>query len=173
MRRAPMYVGIGDHDQFWPGAGALAEAFDIPENGRYTVAFGPVQIVHAGVRSDPEGVAFARDALAQPGFARRFVVIHTPLQPGDPMLPVLREGHVDAVFAGHLHRYERRIVGGVLTFTVGTGGQGPGELEFTPESADAETSLLDIGFLRVEIGADAVRYAFVDERGRVLDLVVV
>jgi hypothetical protein len=96
-----------------------------------------------------------------------------PLQPGDPILPLLRDGGVTAVFAGHLHRYERRTVEGVRTFTVGTGGQGPGDLEFTPESADADISLIDLGALLVDVAVDGtVAYTFVDERGRVLDRTV-
>ena len=74
-----------------------------------------------------------------------------------------------AVFSGHLHRYERRVVGGVLQFVVGTGGEGPGDERFTKATPDAVTSLLDYGALRVNVGADGVQYRFVDERGRVLD----
>jgi hypothetical protein len=169
LREAPMYVGLGDHDGFWPGPDSLVAAFGIPRDGRYVVAYGPIQVLHLGERSDAAAIALAREALARPGFARRFAVLHVPLQPGDPLLAVLRDGGVDAVFAGHLHRYERRVVDGVLNFTVGTGGQGPGDLEFTPETADSDVSLLDFGFLRVEAGEDAVRYAFIDERGQVLD----
>ena len=73
------------------------------------------------------------------------------------------------MFSGHLHRYERRVVDGILTFTVGTGGQGPGDLDRTRPTAQARVSLLDYGVLRVDAGADGVRFTFVDERGRVLD----
>jgi len=62
------------------------------------------------------------------------------------------------------------VVGGVLEFTVGTGGEGPGNLEFTKASPDALKSLLDFGALRVDVaGGTARSYAFIDERGRVLD----
>jgi hypothetical protein len=103
----------------------------------------------------------------------RFVVCHRPLQVGDPILPVLRDGEVDAVFSGHLHRYERRTVSGVQTFTVGTGGQGPGSLARTKASKGADVSLLDIGALTVEVRAGAIGYTYLDKRGAVLDHVVI
>ena len=173
MRNGPLYVGLGDHDGFLPGPGAISSAFDLPDGGRYAFRHGPVQVIVLGERSDPEGVELARQALAEAGPALRFVVVHVPLQPGDPILPVLRDGGVTAVFAGHLHRYERRTVEGLRTFTVGTGGKGPGDLEFTPVSADAEISLIDLGALLVDVAVDGtVAYTFVDERGRVLDRTV-
>ena len=108
-------------------------------------------------------------ALAQPGPRVRFVVLHRPVQPGDTILPLLRRAHVAAIIAGHLHRYERRAVGGIPEFVVGTGGEGPGAAEFTKRSPDAIVSLLDFGSLRVTVTANGVGYQFIDERGRVLD----
>jgi len=57
----------------------------------------------------------------------------------------------------------------VLNLTVGTGGQGPGDLEFTKRTPGSEVSLLDYGALRVDVAGGQVRYRFLDERGRVLD----
>jgi hypothetical protein len=85
------------------------------------------------------------------------------------MLPLLRRAHVAAVIAGHLHRYERRVVGGIPEFVVGTSGEGPGAAEFTKRSSDAIVSLLSFGSLRVTVTATGVGYQFIDERGRVLD----
>ena len=34
----PMYVCLGDHDNFWPGPGAISRAFDIPDGGRFVAA---------------------------------------------------------------------------------------------------------------------------------------
>ncbi len=97
------------------------------------------------------------------------MLLHRPLQPGNPLLADIKRAHVAAIIAGHLHRYERRVVGGVLQFTVGTGGEGPGEEAFTRPSKDARISLEDYGFLRVDVSRTGVRYRFVDERGRILD----
>jgi hypothetical protein len=58
----------------------------------------------------------------------------------------------------------------VLCLTVGTGGapRSDGD-EFTPESADAVVSIAEFGSLRADYGAGAIRYAFIDAAGAVLD----
>jgi hypothetical protein len=170
MRAAPLWAAVGEHDLVWRNASALIDALDSPGDGlRYTVRFGPIQIVVLGLQAGPFEREWAARELARGDPALRFVVVHRPLQPENPILPLLRRTGVAAVFAGHLHRYERRVLGGVLQFTVGTSGQGPGDLEFTEASVDAEVSLLDYGHLQVTAGAGGVEYAFLDERGRVLD----
>jgi predicted phosphodiesterase len=169
MRTAPMYVCLGDHDLFFPGPGALSKAFDLPEGGRFTVNHGHVQVVVLGDEpNDAEAIAFARKELAVAGPAVRFVACHRPLQIGDPILPVIRESGA-TVFSGHLHRYERRTVEGVQTFTVGTSGKGFGSLEHTKATAGADISLLDIGALMVDVRPDGVGYTYLDKLGRVLD----
>jgi predicted phosphodiesterase len=175
IANAPMYVCLGDHDTFFPGPEALSSAFDVPAGGRYAVRYGPIQIVILGDKpNDPEAIALARTALREPGPALRFVVCHRPLQSGAALLPVLRDAGVTAVFSGHLHRYERRTVDGVQTFTVGTGGQGYGSLEHTAVSPGSDISLLDIGALTVEVRPDrSVGCTFLDKHGSVLDHVVI
>jgi len=171
MANTPLYVCLGDHDKFFPGAGALSRAFDLPDGGRYTVRYGPIQLVVLGDEpNDAAAIALARTALAEPGPAVRFVICHRPLQTGDAILPVLREARVDAVFSGHLHRYERRTVDAVQTFTVGTGGQGYGSLEHTAVSPGSDISLLDIGALMVEVRRDrTIAFTYLDKHGTVLD----
>jgi hypothetical protein len=169
MRNAPVYVGLGDHEALPPGDGAIRDAFDLPPGGRYAVAHGTVQAVILGDRADAAGLAFARRALARPGFGHRFVVVHRPPRPGAPILRVAREAGVDAVISGHLHRYERRVVDGVRCFTVGTGGGRIGDDEFTRPTAGAQVSMTTHGHLRIDVAGDAVRYTFVDLTGRVAD----
>lgn len=173
MRGAPLYVCLGDHDNFFPGPGALSKAFDLPAGGRFTAHYGPIQVVILGDEpNEPEAIAFARKELREAGPAVRFLACHRPLQSGDPILPLLRESGA-TVFSGHLHRYERRTVDGVQSFTVGTGGQGPGSLARTKATPGADKSLLDIGALMVEVRADGVGYTYLDQDGRVLDHVVI
>jgi hypothetical protein len=173
MANAPLYVCLGDHDDFFPGPGALKKAFDLPASGRYSVDYGPIRVVVLGDRpNDPDAVAFARRELAADGPSVRFVACHRPLQPGGALLPVVRAARA-TVFSGHLHRYERRTVDGVQTFTVGTGGKGPGSLEHTKRSPGSAVSLLDIGALLVDVRPRDVSYTFVDKLGRVLDHVVI
>jgi hypothetical protein len=170
MRIAPLWAAVGEHDLVWRNASALIGALDSPGDGiRFTVRYGPVQVVVLGLQAGAGELAYARRALMERGPAVRFVVVHRPLQPGNPILPLLRRARVTAVFAGHLHRYERRVVDKVLQLTVGTGGQGPGSAENTPRSADAKVSLLDYGLLRVTVTPGGTDLAFVDEHGRVRD----
>jgi hypothetical protein len=170
MLEAPLWATLGEHDLIYSGGAAVTSALHLPApDGRYVVDYGPVQMVLLGLDDGPAEVAFARRALTTPGPSVRFVVLHRPVQPGDAILPLLRRTHVAAILAGHLHRYERRVVGGVLELVNGTGGEGPGAAEFTRPSADAIVSLLDYGSLRVTVAAGRIDYEFVAERGRVLD----
>ena len=174
MSEAPLIVGLGDHDMFIAAGGAaLAKAVGSPGDGlRYTYQYGPVQVIVLGVEGDAASVAYARQALAKPWDGPRFVVVHSALQPGDPLADVVR-GRVDAVFSGHLHRYERRTVDGVLSITAGNGGQGPGEASFTLASSDAAFTTTDYGFVRVVAAPRSVRIEMIDEAGAVRDTVTV
>ncbi|MDX6591291.1 MAG: tartrate-resistant acid phosphatase type 5 [Gaiellales bacterium] len=170
MRGAPIWATMGEHDMVWRDGQAITDALELPgEAGRYTVRYGPVQVVLLGLEADASAIPFAREALSEPGPEVRFVVVHRPVRTGNPILPVLREAGVAAVFAGHLHRYEREVLDGVLQFTVGTSGQGAGNEDFTLATPGAESSLLDYGLLRVQVTPEGASYVFVDERGRVLD----
>jgi hypothetical protein len=171
MAGAPLYVCLGDHDNFWPGPGAISKAFDIPKGQRFAVRYGPIQVVILGDQpNDPAAVEFARRALSEPGPAVRFLACHRPLHSGGALLAVARAGGAAAIFCGHLHRYERRTVDGVKTFTVGTGGEGPGSLAHTKATPGAAVSLLDIGALMVEVHpGGTIGYTFLDKHGSVRD----
>jgi tartrate-resistant acid phosphatase type 5 len=170
MLEAPLYATLGEHDLFYSGGAAVTHALHLPGSaGRYTVDYGSVRLVLLGLDDGPAQIAYARRELARPGPLVRFVVVHRPVQPGDALLALLRKYHGAAILAGHLHRYERRVVGGVPEFVVGTSGEGPGAAEFTKRSPDAVVSLLNFGSLRVEVTASGISYQFIDERGRVLD----
>jgi Calcineurin-like phosphoesterase len=167
---APIWATLGEHDLFANGGAPVTDALHLPgPRGRYVVRYGPVQIVALGLEADAGALAFARTALAEPGPTLRFVLLHRPIQPDNPILPLLRERHVAAILSGHLHRYERRAVGGVRQWVVGTSGMGPGDEAHTRPSPDAAISITDYGALRVDADARTIRYTFVDEHGRVLD----
>jgi hypothetical protein len=86
-------------------------------------------------------------------------------------MPLLRERHVAAILAAHLHRYERHVRAGVLEFTVGTGGEGPGSAQFTKATPDAIVSFIAYGFLEIDLHGRTIDYRFIDESGRVRDQV--
>ena len=170
MANAPLWATLGEHDLFIDGGKTITSALHLPDGGKhYSVRYGPIQIVALGLQADAPGLTYARRALAEPGPSARFILVHRPIRAGNPILPLLRARHVTAILAGHLHRYERQVVGGVLEFTAGTSGEGPGDPGHTRPSPGAAISLLDYGLLRVDVSSGGVAYAFVDERGRVLD----
>jgi hypothetical protein len=170
MANAPLWATLGEHDLFVDGGRTIVSALHLPRDGKhYSVRYGPIQVVALGLQADASGLAYARRALAEPGPRVRFILVHRPIRAGNPILPLLRSRHVAAILAGHLHRYERFVVGGVLEFIAGTSGEGPGDPGHTRPSPNAAISLLDYGLLRADVSATAVSYAFVDEKGRVLD----
>jgi hypothetical protein len=71
--------------------------------------------------------------------------------------------------AAHLHRYERHDRAGVLQFTLGTGGEGPGSAQYTQATPDALVSFIAYGFLQIDVGGGRIDYRFVDESGDVRD----
>jgi hypothetical protein len=173
LAQGPFISTMGEHDLAYFGGRAIADALGVPNGGnRYLFSYGPVRFIVLGLQMDGADVAFVRTALALPGARHTYLVVHRPPSPGNPVLAIAR-GRVTAVIAGHLHRYERRVVDGVPLLTVGTGG-GPRSSDeaLTPRSADAVVSLAVYGVLRVDDGPHSVSMAFLDDSGRVRDRVV-
>ncbi|MDX6570039.1 MAG: acid phosphatase type 7 [Gaiellales bacterium] len=170
LGEAPMVAALGEHDLAWNNGSAVIGALHLPGH-HYTVQYGPVQVVVLGLQADSSGLAYATRMLGRCSrpCPVRFVLTHRVIEAANPIMPLLRSRHVAAALASHLHRYERHVRAGVLEFTVGTGGEGPGGAAFTRRTPDALFSSLAYGFLRISIAGRGVRYAFVDERGRVLD----
>jgi len=141
----------------------------------YVAQYGPVQVVVLGMQADSSAVDFARTTLGQrchPACPVRFVLVHQPIGVGNPIIPVLRRAHVAAILAAHLHRYERHLRSGVLEFTLGTGGEGPGSAQYTQATPDAIRSFIAYGFLEIHIHGRSITYRFIDQTGRVRDHVL-
>lgn len=174
LAQGPFVATLGEHDIAYFGGHAVADALGLPNGGdRYVFDYGPLRFVVLGLQADAADLPVVRGALARPGARHVYLVVHRPPKPGNPVLAASR-GRVTAVFAGHNHRYERRVVDGVLMLTVGTGG-GPrgGDESFTPRSADAVSSLAVFGLVRVDDGPGRTAVTFLDSAGRVRDRVVV
>ncbi len=173
MSEAPLIVNLGDHDTFLGGGQAIVDALQLPNGGlRYVWQYGPVQVIVLGVKGDAATVAYAKAELAKPWSGVRFIAIHDALKPGEP-LSLAVKGKVTAVFSGHLHRYERRIVDGTLNITAGNGGQGSGDPAHTLRTPEAVYSTLDYGFARVDVSPTGTRIELIDEAGVVRDSVTV
>lgn len=174
LARGPFVTTLGEHDVALNGGRDLADALELPGGGdRWVFDHGPLRFVMVGIEADEADLPFVRRALERPGSRRTYLVVHRPPGPGNP---VLREaqGRFAAVFAGHNHRYERRVVDGVLSLTVGTGGAPRNTDErLTPVSPDAVESLAEFGLVRVDDTPRGATMTFLDLRGRVRDRVVV
>jgi hypothetical protein len=170
LAQAPMVAALGEHDLAWNDGSAVISALRLPGH-HYAVQYGPVQIVVLGLQADASAVAYATATLGRCATPCpvRLVLAHRAIAADDPILPLLRERHVTAILAGHLHRYERLARNGIPAFTVGTGGEGAGPAAYTPASRDAQTSLIANGLLRIDILGNHVTYQFLDDQGRVRD----
>jgi len=170
LAEAPMVAALGEHDLAWRDGAAVISALHLPGH-HYAVQYGPVQVVVLGLEADASARSYAAKTVGRCATPCpvRFVLLHRPISATNSIIPLLRRRHVAAILAGHLHRYERRVVGGVRQWVVGTSGMGPGDEAHTRPSPDAAISIEDYGALRVDADARTIRYTFVDEHGRVLD----
>ena len=172
LGEAVTVAALGEHDLAWRDGAAVISALHLPGH-HYTAQYGPVQIVVLGLQADASARRYAAATLGRCAAPCpvRFVLVHRPVDAANPIMPLLRRRHVAAILAGHLHRYERHRRAGILQFTVGTGGEGPGSAAFTRPTADAIVSLQAYGFLQIDVHGSTIAYRFVDDRGRTRDAV--
>jgi hypothetical protein len=173
LAQGPFIATLGEHDIAYLGGHDVARALGLPHGGdRYVLDYGPLRFVVLGLEADSADLPLLRAALAHTTARHVYIVVHRPPEHGNPVLAAAR-GRVTAVFAGHNHRYERRVIDGVLTLTVGTGGAPrSGDEALTPRSSGALSSLAEFGLVRVDDGPDRTVMAFLDSAGRVRDRVV-
>ena len=172
LAEAPAVAALGEHDLAYRDGAAVISALHLPGH-QYSVQYGPVQVVVLGLEADASALDYARKTLGRCSgpCPVRFVLTHRPISANNPIMPLLRQRHVAAILAGHLHRYERHVRGGVLQFTVGTGGEGAGNAAYTLATPDAIVSFIAYGYLRIGIAGDRISYQFIDQSGRVRDRV--
>jgi hypothetical protein len=170
LAEAPAVATLGEHDLAYNDGSAVISALHLPGH-HYSAQYGPVQVVVLGLQADASALDYARKALGRCSgpCPVRFVLVHRPIPANNPIMPLLRQRHVAAILAGHLHRYERHVRNGVLQFTVGTGGEGAGSAAYTRATADAIVSFIAYGYLRIGIAGDRISYQFIDQSGRVRD----
>ncbi len=80
---------------------------------------------------------------------------------------------MDAVFSGHLHRYERRTVAACRRSPWARAARVPARSRTRSRREGADVSLLDIGALTVDVRDDSIGYTYLDKHGAVLDQVVI
>jgi 3',5'-cyclic AMP phosphodiesterase CpdA len=136
LAQAPMYGVLGNHEH---GSPFYFEAFDFPGNGRwYSFDYGNVHFValqidrEGGFAADSEQARWLENDLAQTHQPWKIVFFHIPphssaLHRGDEQVraalePILTKYHVDLVFNGHDHDYERLMTKGIVYIVTGGGG---------------------------------------------------
>jgi hypothetical protein len=174
LAQGPFIATLGEHDIVYRGGRDVARALGLPNGGdRYVLDYGPLRFVVLGLEADSADLPMLREALARTSARHVYIVVHRPPKRGNPVLALAR-GRVVAVLAGHNHRYERQVIDGVLTLTVGTGGAPrSGDEALTPRSSGALASFAEFGLVRVDDGPDGTAMTFIDSAGRVRDRVVV
>lgn len=170
LAQGPFVATLGEHDLFFREGRDLADALELPNGGdRWVFDYGPLRFVMLGLKADEGDVPFVQRALTGRDARRTYLVVHHPPRAGNPVLAAAA-GRLAAVFAGHLHLYERLTVDGVPVFIVGTGGAPRNADErFTPHTPGAAVSLAVFGVLRIDDRPDGVRLTFIDEAGAVRD----
>lgn len=150
MSSAPFYPSLGNHDVRTNGGAPYLHAFDLPTDNPqkteryYSFDYGPVHFValdselyHAdhSISAQAQKAWLAKD-LAESRRPWKIVYFHRPPfsssrgpHPGGDerirtdLVPVFERAHVDLVFCGHQHNYERfRPINGVTYIASGGGG---------------------------------------------------
>ena len=104
---------------------------------------------------------------------------HGPAPEAEPLWNILYGGGVDIIINGHEHHYERFLlqtpvgvadsVKGVEQFIVGTGGGDLRGVRNPPDPNSAAQIHGYFGVLKLTLGHDEYRHAFIDTNGRVWD----
>jgi 3',5'-cyclic AMP phosphodiesterase CpdA len=184
----PVYPVIGNHDFRSEGGAPWTDAFQTPANnaGRseryYSFDWGDVHFAALDVFTTPYGpgspqIAWLAEDLAASTAAWKVVFFHVPpfsdARHGDDaaiqqnILPVLVANHVDVVFSGHDHCYERmRPIDGVTYIVTGGGGADLYELNPSPRLAAGVTAY---HFVRCRADARTFTIEAVDLAGNVMD----
>ena len=200
-RHIPLYPAGGNHDYAEDSAN-YRDFFALPQNRTtpelfYSFDYGNSHFINLYVPSTgattcdigtPQYTWLEADLAANQNKEHIFVTLHSPLYSSSnhgsdvhlqtQLRPLFEQHHVEAVFSGHDHMYERSYPltngerddeNGVTYFVVGNGGA---PLYGFSGSAPAWSAYRDAtyyGFLKVEVNGSAVAYRAIDTSGYVMD----
>ena len=186
--RVTFHAAIGNHDD---PAQIFYEPFNMGGRRYYTFRRAerrPAAITGAGVRFfaldsrsfDPEQLAWLRRELADSGSRWKIAFFHHPIytsgryRAGARALrpavePLLVDGDVDVVLAGHEHFYERLLPQrGISYFTSGAAGSlRRGDLQ--PSALRARGYDEDYSFMLMEVSGDELYFQSISRTGRTVD----
>ena len=184
---APFYPVLGNHDVIDDGGAKFLSTFSLPANGPlglaggrcYSFSYGnaffvaiDVTLPHSILRHTV--APWLAETLANSAATWRFVFFHYPPYSerhqelaGDgvrrSLVPVMEAGHVDVVFSGHAHRYERTLPlrggevspdDGIIYITAGTGGGSLDGDEPVPPAYMAAFNGTEFGFVSVSVSGN-------------------
>ena len=177
------FPSLGNHD--WETAGAIPylNYFTLPGNERYyDFVRGPVHffVLDSDPR-EPDGTTassvqarWLRERIAASNSPWRVVYFHHPAySSGDHgntavMQWPFGEWGASVVMSGHDHDYERIVVGGLLYFVNGVGGNRLYDFH-TPVPGSRFRYNSEHGAMLVEVTASTITYKFVNREGKVID----
>ena len=182
FRGTAFFPTLGNHDVYLNGGRDELAAFHWPGGKRwYRFGWGDSSFTvldsDAGLDAADPQAAFAAESFAR-GSCFRFAAWHHPpwseqshgiaVDLRKRIVPLAEQNHLDVVFLGHVHTYERtQPQNGVTYVTVGTGGASLGE---SPSSVPVARAVpKTYGALRVEVTGHRAVFRFIASDGRVLD----
>ncbi len=180
----PYFLAVGNHDVDDEGSELMfKEQISLPGNGLYysfsagNTLFIVLDSSLVGHQREISGsqLEWLSEQLRISGMQHKFVFLHHPLYTdrisisgilGGPrktrerLRDILKSGQVDAVFAGHLHFYQRKVFDGIMQITSGGGG--------APLIAEDEKGGF-FHFILVTVEGDTARGEVIDQDGKVRD----
>ncbi len=161
-RRAPVFPTLGNHDYGTQRGQPYLDAFYLPHNNPahteryYSFDWGNAHFTALDFNTgpDPDQIAWLKEDLAVTDKPWKFVFYHQAIYSSGPhgyeswveakrqlLAPIFEQNHVDVVFNGHDHDYERtQPIHGVLYIVSGGGGGPLYPVVPQPFSADAEST---------------------------------
>lgn len=143
-RRAPVFPTLGNHDYRTQSGQPYLDVFHLPHNNPahteryYSFDWGNAHFTALDFNTgpDPDQIAWLKEDLAATDQRWKFVFYHQAIYSSGPhgyeswveakrqlLAPIFEQNHVDVVFNGHDHDYERtRPINGVLYIVSGGGG---------------------------------------------------
>jgi hypothetical protein len=188
LRKIPLFPALGNHEANSGGGGRFAELFPVADqrvfSGKvYSADFGDVHLAVLDSNTDMAVEAKWLDGdltkAEQNGAKHLFIAMHWgPFSGGQMLLhgsnddaraqivPVAHRHHVDAMFAGHDHFYERGADGDLAYFVCGGGGA-----PLEPAGAIAQTQVARSmhHYLVVDIQGAGVTFTAKDTSGAAFD----
>lgn len=162
LRQAPMFLTLGNHDYGTANGQPYLDAFYLPHNNPanseryYSFDWGNAHFTALDFNDgpSPEQLNWLQSDLASTGKPWKFVFYHQAIYSSGPhgyepyligkraeLAPIFEGHHVDIVFNGHDHDYERtQSINGVVYIVSGGGGASVYNVVPQPFSAFAKTA---------------------------------